>query len=518
MQRNCLKPTLLRSSLGGEESCGEMFGGRLYRHFPTPLKYFLLFSIPSLTFLGLISVVRRRWLRRGPGEPNSATSNSVAKQCVANGAGVVQELKTEGRVYSDSLNTDLKNKTVNSASSSDINNALTGEALSGDKNSYKPTLLEDETSRTKTNTSDEGKSLNNSQTSMPANSLDSCEAAFSSSSSQIGKNALTSSGSTEECKESKNEASGSCDAMDSTKRSRVRIQLQLQRDVIGRFIGKQGRNIKALMQESGGAYVYLNQKSVSKEAGVVPCTIQGTSKQVDEALAIIERKFPEICVAEALVNTQSISQSSLSQPQSSSSVFPTPPCSTVPRISPSGGEMVESWKCELQLASIPTKSFSATVSYIEGLRHVWIVPQDLSKEMDELHRSMSYCYCYSGTPKHTLPLPSDSQADLLGRFCAVRVSEIHWLRGRIVKFGEDMLTYEVQLVDYGSYVIVPPASINPLRCVCVCVCVCGGRREGMFVLFMRLLSYHYMLRAFVKLGRLLNWVASEWCNTLSVHA
>lgn len=236
------------------------------------------------------------------------------------------------------------------------------------------------------------------------------------------------------------------------RKDRVRIQLQLPRDIIGRFIGKQGRNIKALMVDSDGAHVYINQKNVPKDTPFVPCTVQGTAKQVDEAIAIIESKYPEVIIPGTLVNG-----SPMEQFQQTTSI-PTPLFGTSSKY-----ECLESWDFQLSMASIPPNPFSACVTYLESLRYIWVVACERSMELEDQHQSMSFAYCYSGVINHNLHLVDKGNPELLGKFCAVRVSEIHWLRGRISKFGDDQSSYEVQLVDYGSDVVVPQSAIKPLR-------------------------------------------------------
>jgi len=430
---------------------------QVFKPFPSA-KYILMFGLPSLTIVGFIGLFRRRLRskknRLNDKNPKQSSENSNSVKSTST---TVPEQEKELKQAEVSLGTNVDVKEHSKIGGKTSQESESSSELSTRSRDARSCATEG------TNSADEEFTHSNSlgQLSVSGERELQEECSSSQAPSQTANSTLYSSSGTKECSRGENiSATSSKEELDGSKKDRVRIQLQLPREVIGRFIGKQGRNIKALMQESDGAYVFLNQKSVPKDALVVPCTIQGTSKQVDEALSIIERKFPEISVADALVNTSS-HPGALSQ-QQMVSIFPTPPCSTVPTTSM---EAPESWDCELEPAVIPIKYFSATVSYIESVSHVWMVPREVSKDMDELHRNMSYSYCYGGSLRHALPLPStDSQAaDLIGRFCAVRVSEIHWLRGRIAKFGEDMQTYEVQLVDYGSYVIVPPASINPLR-------------------------------------------------------
>ena len=240
-----------------------------------------------------------------------------------------------------------------------------------------------------------------------------------------------------------------------SRKDRTRIQLQLPRDIIGRFIGKQGRNIKSLMLESDGAHIYINQKNLPKESQFVPCTIQGSAKQVEEALGIIESKFPEIIVPGTMINGISMQQFQQTVPVPS------------PLFNTSSG-CLESWDFELPPAFVPPNPFSALVSYIESLKYVWLVSYEKSLELDNLHQTMSYIYCYTAMGDGLL-LAKENSSNLLNKFCAVKVSEIHWLRGKVMRLGDDLSSYEVQLVDYGSCVVVPPSAIKPLRYGCVIV-------------------------------------------------
>ena len=226
------------------------------------------------------------------------------------------------------------------------------------------------------------------------------------------------------------------------KQDRVRVVLQLPKDLVGRFIGKQGRNIKALMADSNGAHVYVNQKNLPKEALIVPCTVQGTAEQVEQALQIIDSKYPEVDVPV--------------RPTSSDAAFPKhSPLFASPQ------QEKESWGTELVPAVIPASPFKAMVSYIETLDRVWLVDYTNSSKLDDQHQSMSYAYCYSVVLNKN---GSEGQEKPpVGKYCAVRVSDIHWLRGKITKLSDDGVNFEVQLMDYGSTVIVPSSAIRPLR-------------------------------------------------------
>lgn len=232
------------------------------------------------------------------------------------------------------------------------------------------------------------------------------------------------------------------------RQDRVRVILQLPKDLVGRFIGKQGRNIKALMADSNGAHVYVNQKNLPKDALIVPCTVQGTAEQVEQALQIIDSKYPEVDVPPR-GRSGSIGGGVTSQES--------------PLLSSTAQQERESWDVELQPAVIPNSPFKAMVSYIETLDRVWLVDYSKSSQLDDQHQSMSYTYCYGAVMRREGASMKDEEKALLGKYCAVRVSDIHWLRGKVEKFSDDGTNFEVQLMDYGSTVLVPASAIRPLR-------------------------------------------------------
>ena len=237
------------------------------------------------------------------------------------------------------------------------------------------------------------------------------------------------------------------------RQDRVRVILQLPKDLVGRFIGKQGRNIKTLMADSNGAHVYVNQKNLPKDALIVPCTVQGTAEQVELALQIIDSKYPEVDVPTRGSGGVASGEATAQHSQES------------PLFSSAQQQERESWDTELQPSAIPNSPFKAMVSYIESLDRVWLVDYSKSSQLDDQHQSMSYTYCYAAVMRRE---GLSSKEELLGKYCAVRVSDIHWLRGKVNKFSDDSGNFEVQLMDYGSTVVVPSSAVRPLRCVYVC--------------------------------------------------
>ena len=228
-------------------------------------------------------------------------------------------------------------------------------------------------------------------------------------------------------------------------KNRVKVTIQLPRDSVGRFIGKQGRNIKTLMSESN-THVYVNQKNLPKEAVSVPCHIQGSATEVELALKQISIKFPEIDIPSSIDDISTVSATPLGS------------------LSPLFANLEEgiNWDVQLKQIAVPEASpFYAMVSYIESLNRLWVFPYDSSRKLDDLHQSMSLFYSYASSMG--LPRVKEGDGGMVGRFCAAKVSDIHWLRAHVTKIGDDSHSYELQLVDYGSTVILPPTSIRPLK-------------------------------------------------------
>lgn len=227
-------------------------------------------------------------------------------------------------------------------------------------------------------------------------------------------------------------------------KNRVKVTIQLPRDSVGRFIGKQGRNIKTLMADSN-THVYVNQKNLPKEAVSVPCHIQGSASEVELALKQISIKFPEIDIPSSIDDISTVS-------------------APLGSLSPLFANLEDgtNWDVQLKQTAVPEMSpFYAMVSYIESLNRLWVFPYDSSRKLDDLHQSMSFFYSYASSMG--LPRVKEGDGGMVGRFCAAKVSNIHWLRGHVTKIGDDSHSYELQLVDYGSTVVLPPTSIRPLK-------------------------------------------------------
>lgn len=227
---------------------------------------------------------------------------------------------------------------------------------------------------------------------------------------------------------------------------RVRATIHLPIDIVGRFIGRQGRNIKSLMAESG-AQIHVQQKNLSKDADIVPCVVQGTQSQIATALDLIILRHPEIPFPPHFPSLPSLYPPGLTEKVNKDSPKE---CSSA------------SWDHILQPSLKPAAVFLAIVTYIEKLNCVWLVPYSSTQLLEDLHQNMTRCYtCSEGHLKDS----KEKIPSIVNKFVSVRVSEEYWLRGQVMKENEGGLNYEVQLMDYGSSVIVSLSAIRPLRLV-----------------------------------------------------
>ena len=220
---------------------------------------------------------------------------------------------------------------------------------------------------------------------------------------------------------------------------RARATIQLPIDIIGRFIGRQGKNIKSLMADSG-AQIHVQQKNLSKDATIVPCILQGTQEQISKAVDLVCLRHPEVSLP--------------------SSPIYVPPISIYSNSNMSNGHTV-SWDYTLKPPQPPTSVFLAIVTYIEKLNRVWLVPYSSTQLLEDLHQSMAQAYSKS-TDENTEDVSEEPDENFVGKYCSVRVNEVYWLRGKVVSKNEGV-HFEVRLMDYGSSVIVPFSSLKPLR-------------------------------------------------------
>lgn len=423
---------------------------------PKDFRRLLLFGVPSIALLGLASVAAWRWLRKRGRSANAARVAEVEGRPASTGqlltAGQISPGSEDSGVVTNSQEAVHEKATAGilpvSAHPPDLQFESEAPLVGKDKRWTYPTVSSDLQSETLSElasiSSSEGVVSVPVDSTNPSPELDE----FTKACKRRGITTSCSLPKLESPQVPETFGIQSSRSTPSFKVDRIRVMVQLPRDLVGRFIGKQGRNIKALMADSNGAHIYVNQKNLPNDTLFVPCTVQGTSEQVETALNIMASRYPEVDVPTKVGQDGSNTQTPLPSP-----LFGTPRMNG------------ESWEVVLNPPIIPNSPFKAMVSYIESLDHVWLVTCATSPELDDQHQSMSYTYCYASAALSSSVTAKEGDQELLGKFCAVKVSDIHWLRGQVIKFTDEGTSYEVQLMDYGSIVIVPPTSIRPLRYV-----------------------------------------------------
>lgn len=234
--------------------------------------------------------------------------------------------------------------------------------------------------------------------------------------------------------------------------ARVQAVVNIPKHLVGRFIGRQGRNVKSLRAESGGAYIYVDQGAAG-EGPFVPCFVHGEQAQVEEALRLISYKYPNISVPSDLCARNWPGEETSSGYDSSS------PTNGVrdPLANAAQDPPANPWAADLVRTTPPPSPFHGMVTYIESVKKVWILPLDATQHVEELHRDMNSTYL------HTSPLPLTCPQANVGTFCAVGIDSSHWLRGVVLQISPDGQTCDICLVDYGSCVVVATTSLRPLR-------------------------------------------------------
>ena len=245
-----------------------------------------------------------------------------------------------------------------------------------------------------------------------------------------------------------------------TPRSRATIQLPIE--VVGRFIGRQGRNIMSLMAESG-SQIHVQQKNLSRDATMVSCVLQGTSVQITKAIDLILLRHPEVVIPPMSPGYSQLPPSpinTMNGPPASANMNGGSPTATTSPLVPAAPQLAPevSWNFELKPHLVPDSPFLAIATYIEKLNQIWLVPYSSTQQLDELHQAMTQAYSNKashdclGQPAHVpssssssipqppvLDAPATTAAsnynvqveDIVGKYCAVRVSEIYWPRGRV---------------------------------------------------------------------------------------
>lgn len=201
-------------------------------------------------------------------------------------------------------------------------------------------------------------------------------------------------------------------------------EIEVPKHLVGRLIGKQGRYVSFLKQNSG-AKIYISTLPYTQEFQI--CHIEGTQQQVDKALSLIGKKFKDL----DLTNLYA----------------PPPPPLTLPSLP------MTSW---LLLPSGVT--VEVIVVNIVSAGHVFVQQHThpTYHALRSLDQQMFLCYSQPGTP--TLPSPAE-----VGVICAAPAVEGAWWRAQVITFYKETNEVEIRYVDYGGYDRVKIDSLRQIR-------------------------------------------------------
>ncbi|XP_059187028.1 A kinase (PRKA) anchor protein 1b [Centropristis striata] len=201
-------------------------------------------------------------------------------------------------------------------------------------------------------------------------------------------------------------------------------EIEVPKHLVGRLIGKQGRYVSFLKQNSG-AKIYISTLPYTQEFQI--CHIEGTQQQVDKALSLIGKKFKDL----DLTNLYA----------------PPPPPLTLPSLP------MTSW---LLLPSGVT--VEVIVVNIVSAGHVFVQQHThpTYHALRSLDQQMFLCYSQPGTP--ALPSPAE-----VGVICAAPAVEGAWWRAQVITFYKENNEVEIRYVDYGGYDRVKIDSLRQIR-------------------------------------------------------
>uniref|UniRef100_A0A3Q4B5W3 Tudor domain-containing protein n=1 Tax=Mola mola TaxID=94237 RepID=A0A3Q4B5W3_MOLML len=191
-------------------------------------------------------------------------------------------------------------------------------------------------------------------------------------------------------------------------------EIEVPKHLVGRLIGKQGRCVSFLKQNSG-AKIYISTLPYTQES---ICHIEGKSSQ---------HKFQDL----DLTNLYA----------------PPPPPLTLPSLP------MTSW---LLLPSGVT--VEVIVVNIVSAGHIFVQQHThpTYHALRSLDQQMFLCYSQPGTP--ALPSPAE-----VGVICAAPAVEGAWWRAQVITFYKDTNEVEIRYVDYGGYDRVKIDALRQIR-------------------------------------------------------
>ncbi|XP_069136487.1 A-kinase anchor protein 1, mitochondrial-like isoform X1 [Argopecten irradians] len=204
----------------------------------------------------------------------------------------------------------------------------------------------------------------------------------------------------------------------------------------GRLIGKHGKNIQHLKERSG-ANISLSNHPYTPDFQV--CLVEGTQKQIDEALKIIGRKFPEVDMTAIGSEVENESE---------------PSTNGKPMLMPDIMQVCVSFQLNLPEGV----SIDVVVSSIVDAGHVFVQQHTHPSfpSLERLNQFMIACYTQDGIVPQ-LPRPLE-----VGVICSAPMLN-GWYRAQITAVYDDTDECDIKYVDYGGFSRVPGCTLRQIR-------------------------------------------------------
>ncbi|XP_064460533.1 A-kinase anchor protein 1, mitochondrial-like isoform X1 [Ornithodoros turicata] len=202
-------------------------------------------------------------------------------------------------------------------------------------------------------------------------------------------------------------------------------EFELPQDLCGRLIGRGGRNVAAIKDQSN-ANVFVRRHPFNPKLKL--CAVEGTQGEVKMALEMIRKKFP--------LNTY---------PSVTLAQINLLPYMEVPLPETLQLNLPEGVTCDVVLTSMVT----AGHFFLQQPTH------PTYPSLARLDQCMLACYSQVNTP----PLPQPAEAGII---CAAQVMG-GWFRALVVGVSEDGEECDVKFVDYGGYLHLSTSYLRQIR-------------------------------------------------------
>ncbi|KFQ56873.1 hypothetical protein N333_06428, partial [Nestor notabilis] len=202
-------------------------------------------------------------------------------------------------------------------------------------------------------------------------------------------------------------------------------EIEVPKELVGRLIGKQGKFMSFLRQQSG-AKIYVSTQPYFRDSQV--CHIEGFPHQVEKVLSLIGTKFKELCLA----NIHGL---------------PPPAPLTLHSL------LMTAW-----LFLPDGVTVEVVVAHQVDAGHMFLQQHThpTFHVLRSLDQQMYVCYSQPEIP--TLPTPVE-----VGIICAAPGLDGAWLRAQVISYFEETSEVELRYVDYGGYDKVKVDTLRQIR-------------------------------------------------------